>query len=439
MTESAERAPVRIAHLGVGAFHRAHQAWYTEVANRAGGEQWGISAFTGRRPDAALALAAQDCWYDLVARGADGDTVEHISAIVEAHDGGDATAWRSALKMVAVVTVTITEPAYRRDDAQRAQDAATLGSGDLPASAVGRIVDGLRARREAGGGALAIVSCDNLDGNGDLLRHEVFALAALVDPVLAGWIDDRVSFVSSMVDRITPATIDALPIEVTEDPCAVVTEPASAWVLAGDFPAGRPDWELAGARIVDDITAFEKRKLWLLNAGHTLLATLGLLRGHTTVAEAMTDTVCRDALEALWDDAAAVLPFESCEIVHERAIITQRFENARIRHALAQIARDSDVKIAVRVIPVIEERRRRGLDAGAGELTAIAAWAAAVSAGLIIGPELPADDSAVAGLSLLAPDLAADDSLRTLLREVADLLSGILGRATAESPTSPRR
>ena len=424
MTGSAERAPVRIAHLGVGAFHRAHQAWYTEVANRAGGEQWGISAFTGRRPDAALALAAQDCRYDLVVRGADGDTVEQVASIVEAHDGGDAAAWRAALSTVAIVTVTITEPAYHPGDAQRSPDAVSLASGILPESAVGRIVDGLRARHEAGAGALAIVSCDNLDGNGELLRHEVLALAALVDPDLAAWIDRQVSFVSSMVDRITPAAVDALPIEVTDDPCAVVTEPASAWVLAGEFPAGRPDWELAGAQFVVDITPFEKRKLWLLNAGHTLLANLGLLRGHATVAEAMTDTVCRDALEALWDDAAAVLPFESGEIEHERAIITQRFENARIRHTLAQIARDSDVKLGVRVIPVIEERRRRGLDAGAGELAAVAAWTGAVSAGLVIGPELPADDTAVAGLALLAPTLAADVSTCAQLRVAADALKG---------------
>ncbi|MCS3843588.1 mannitol dehydrogenase family protein [Microbacterium sp. AK031] len=424
MTRPAERAPIRIAHLGVGAFHRAHQAWYTEVANRAGGEQWGISAFTGRRPEAALALVAQDCRYDLVVRGADRDTVEHISAIVDAHDGGDSAAWRAALGAVAVVTVTMTEPAYHPGDVQRARDAASLTSGDLPESAVGRIVDGLRARRRAGNGALAIVSCDNLDRNGEILRQEVLTLTALVDPELAAWINTEVSFVSSMVDRITPAATDALPIEVTDDPCAVVTEPASAWVLAGEFPAGRPSWELAGAQFVDDITPFEKRKLWLLNAGHTLLANLGLLRGHATVAEAMADPVCRDALEALWDDAAAVLPFESEEIDSGRAIVTQRFENARIRHALAQIAGDSDVKLRVRVIPVIEERLRRGKDAGAGELAAIAAWTAAVSAGLVIGPELPAEDTAVAGLALLAPTLAADESVRAPLRVAADALKG---------------
>ena len=107
------RAPVRIAHLGLGAFHRAHQAWYTELVNRSGAEQWGIAAFTGRRPDAAMALAAQGCAYDLVVRGPESDSVEHISSIVAAHDGADAEAWRAAMTTVAVLTVTITEAGYR--------------------------------------------------------------------------------------------------------------------------------------------------------------------------------------------------------------------------------------------------------------------------------------------------------------------------------------
>ncbi|MGW8482087.1 mannitol dehydrogenase family protein [Microbacterium sp. NPDC055903] len=352
-----QRAPVRVAHLGLGAFHRAHQAWYTEVVNRAGDEQWGIAAFTGRRPDAAAALAAQDCRYDLVVRGPEGDVVEPISSIVAAYDGADADAWRDALSTVDVLTVTITEAGYR--EGSRAAE---------------RIVDGLHARRAAGGGAMAIVSCDNLDGNGALLARLVRDAA---DPGLRGWIAENASFVSSVVDRITPAAADAGEITVTDDPCAVVTEPASSWVLAGDFPAGRPSWEIAGAQFTADIAPFERRKLWLLNAGHSLLANLGRLRGHATVAQAMEDDVCRDALNHLWDDAAAVLPFDAAEIAEQRAIITARFENARIRHALRQIATDSDIKVGVRVVPVIEARLAEGLDAGAGEVLAIAAWAAA--------------------------------------------------------------
>ena len=353
---TTERAPVRIAHLGLGAFHRAHQAWFTEVVNRSGGEEWGIAAFTGRRPDAAVALAAQDCRYDLVVRGPESDAVERISSIVAAHDGADAAAWRAAMTTVAVLTVTITEAGYRQGGA-----------------AVERIVDGLRVRRDAGAGPIAIVSCDNLDGNGVLLGALVVQAA---EAELAAWIADHVSFVSSVVDRITPAVADALPITVTDDPCAIVTEPAASWVLCGEFPAGRPAWERAGAEFTSDIEPYERRKLWLLNAGHTLLASLGQLRGHETVAEAMTDEVCRAALDELWDDASAVLPFSAEDLAAQRAVLVERFENARIRHALRQIATDAEIKLGVRVIPVIRARLTRGLDAGRGEIRALAAWAA---------------------------------------------------------------
>lgn len=350
------RAPVRIAHLGLGAFHRAHQAWYTELVNRSGAEQWGIAAFTGRRPNAAMALAAQGCAYDLVVRGPESDSVERISSIVAAHDGADAEAWRAAMATVAVLTVTITEAGYR------------AGS-----TAIERIVDGLRARRDAEAGPIAIVSCDNLDGNGALLGSLVSQAA---DAELAAWIADNVSFVSSVVDRITPAVADALPITITDDPCALVTEPATSWILCGGFPAGRPAWEQAGAEFVDDIEPYERRKLWLLNAGHTLLASLGQLRGHATVAEAMTDEVCRTALADLWDDADAVLPFDATNLAEHRAVIATRFENARIRHALRQIATDAEIKLALRVVPVVQARLARGLDAGRGEIRALAAWAA---------------------------------------------------------------
>jgi fructuronate reductase len=422
---SVDRAPVRIAHLGVGAFHRAHQAWYTEAANRetalVGGAQWGIAAFTGRSPDAAVALAAQECRYDLVVRGPEHDAVERIESIVEAHDGGDADEWRRVMCGVDILTLTITERGYTTDEARSDHDVAALTKGVLPSSPLGRIVDGLRARRSAGGGSLAIVSCDNLDSNGELVRDRVQELALAVDPALSEWIAENVSFVSTMVDRITPAVVDALPIEVTDDPCAIVTEPDTIWVLAGDFPAGRPKWESAGARFVDDIAPFEKRKLWLLNAGHTLLASLGQLRGHESVSEAMTDPVCRRALDDLWDDAASVMPFTAKETAAERALIASRFANPRIRHTLAQIAKDSEVKLRVRVVPVIEERRRRGWSGGHGALLAVAAWAEAVSAGLAEGPAFP-DDPTQAALSALhevSPALAEDEDIRAQLIAVA--------------------
>ena len=177
-------------------------------------------------------------------------------------------------------------------------------------TAPARLVAGLAARRAADAGPLAVVSCDNLPDNGAVAARVVERLRRRCStPTLADWIDDNVSFVTTMVDRITPATtpddVDAV-AELTgrADAAPVVTEPFTEWVLAGEFPGGRPAWDDAGARFVDDIAPFEERKLWLLNGGHSLLAYAGSARGHQTIAEAVTDPVCRDWMEQWWTEAS---------------------------------------------------------------------------------------------------------------------------------------
>lgn len=420
------RPPARMAHLGLGAFHRSHQAWYTARANESSGEAWGIVAFTGRRPDAADALRAQDCRYTLVTRSADGDSSEVIDTIVDAHDGADVTAWRNALASVDIVTVTVTEQGYSWDEDLAVEELRVIRADSFPATPIGRLVDGLMARRAAGGGPLAIVACDNLDGNGELLRRGVGDLARRLDPDVAEWVEENASFVSSVVDRITPAipshelhaAIDGRP-----DACAVVAEPVSSWYLSGDFPAGRPAWEEAGAQFVDDVSRYEKRKLWLLNAAHTALALLGQLRRHESVAEAMGDDACIDLVERLWDDAAAVLPFTFEEIAEERARLVERFRNPRIRHQLSQIAKSSALKLAVRVRAVIDERLRRGLPVGSAQIDTIAAWAVAVSHGLVPG-EATDDPEAHARDFLLHSPGVPDDAFHQLTASIDALKKG---------------
>ncbi|WP_456847050.1 mannitol dehydrogenase family protein, partial [Cellulomonas sp. P5_C6] len=243
-------------------------------------------------------------------------------------------------------------------------------------TAPGRLVDGLRARRAAGAGPIAVVSCDNLPDNGAVLRRVTLDLAVAVDPDLARWIEQNVSFVSTMVDRITPATTDTDRATVRvltgrDDRAPVVTEPFSEWVLQGAFPAGRPAWELAGARFVDDLEPDERRKLWLLNAGHSLLAYEGLARGRATVAEAFADPVCRAQLELLWQEAADVLP---APVEDYLAALRDRFANARIEHRLAQIARDGSQKLPVRVLAVVQARAAAGLPVGRAGAGVVAAW-----------------------------------------------------------------
>ena len=295
-------APVRIVHLGLGAFHRAHQAWYTARASDAA--EWGIAAYTGRRPDVADALAPQDGVYTLVERAEDRDSFELVGSIVKVVDGDDVADFVQTLSdpAVVVLTLTVTEAGYRLDaaglpdvaDPMVAADLvllrAAFSSPELPLAAVrtalGRVLLGLEARRRRGAPPLAIVSCDNIPDNGRLVERALGALAAQVSVELAEWLPKGASFVATSVDRITPSTTLADIREVAmhtgwSDAAPTITEPFSDWVLSGDFPSGRPRWESAGARFVDDIEPWEARKLWLLNGAHTLLANRGALFGHT--------------------------------------------------------------------------------------------------------------------------------------------------------------
>jgi fructuronate reductase len=381
------KAPVRIVHLGLGAFHRSHQAWYTHQAGDAAA--WGIAAFTGRSPDAALALAEQDGLYTLVERGDAGDSFATVSSIVEAVDGADVGRLTAlvAAPATAVITLTITEAAYRlRADgsldtgaADVAADLALLASGSgHPTTPLGRLVLALAARRAAGAGPLAVVCCDNLSNNGTVAHNAVVGMAGAWDAGLASWIEANASFVSTSVDRITPRTTGA-DVEAVQAACGyrdsspVVAEPFSNWVLSGDFPAGRPRWEDAGAVFVADIEPFENRKLWLLNGAHSLLAYAGQLRGHTTVAEALGDPLCRDAIEHFWDEAEANLPAADLGIPAYRAALLDRFSNARIAHHLAQIAMDGSTKLRMRAVPVLRAERAAGRSGAAAALM-IAAW-----------------------------------------------------------------
>lgn len=363
------REPVRIAHLGLGNFHRAHQAWYTQRANALDAAHgWGIAAFTGRSARAADVLAAQDCVYTLITRSAEGDSAEAVQSIVQAHDGsGDRWEHTLADPAVAVLTVTVTERGYEPE----ASHGATSGE-----SAGARIARGLAARARASAGPIALVSCDNLNGNGEVLRR---AVLPEVDDDLAGWIESNASFVSTMVDRITPATTDAdraTAHELTgyDDAAPVVTEPFSEWVISGRFPAGRPAWDAVGVRFVDDIEPYERRKLWLLNAGHTLLAAVGLPQGHETVDQAFADPQCRALLEQQWVEARELLPFDAEATDAFLSALRARFANPRIAHRLAQIDDGSLQKLRQRQAEIIAERMDAGDEPGLASLAAIEAW-----------------------------------------------------------------
>lgn len=413
---AATARPARIVHIGVGSFSRAHQAWYTARADPSG--EWGIVAFTGRNPGVAEVLSRQDGLYTLIERGPREDRLEVIDSICDARPGSDVDGLITviAAPRTALVTLTVTEAGY------------VLGAaGDAIPSVPMRLALALASRRDAGAGPVAIVSCDNVHANGTKLRELTLAAAEEIGRGVRVWIEDEVSFVSTSVDRITPGTTveDRLlvqrEIDRTDD-APVVCEPFTDWVLCGEFPAGRPRWEDAGARFVADVEPWELRKLWLLNGGHSLLAYLGLLRGHVSVDDAAGDPEVDAALDRFWELAQRYLPARDMDLRSYRRDLKQRFANGRIAYPLAQIAGDGVAKLRNRVVPVVQASIAVG-DSAEAALRVIAAWSqwiggvtdvAAVDASADLTPILGSTagvDRTRALMELLAPGWGARDEL----------------------------
>ena len=439
-------APVRLVHLGLGNFFRAHQAWYTDRAPDAE-QQWGFAAFSGRRAQLADALTAQDGLYTLITRTVDGDRFDVVSSISRAHAGSDHVSWLGYLSSpdVRAVTVTVTEAGYVRgadgglDRARPAvlTDVAALRR-DLTAevgTAPARLVSGLAARRRADAGPITLVPCDNLPDNGTVLTHVIGDLAETVDTQLAGWIAQSVSVVSTVVDRIVPRTTandEAAVLAATgvHDHCPVPTEPYHDWVLSGAFPGGRPRWDDAGAVLADDIVPYEERKLWLLNGAHSLLAYAGSARGHQTVADAVTDPTCRAWMVQWWTEASHHLHMPAADIDAYCAALHGRFANPHMHHRLAQVAADGSQKLPARILPVLRKERAAGrLPHGAARV--LAAWVchlrgAGAPVDDVRARELrriadgPLPEAVCRALNALDPEVSGDEDLVTLVLSLAE-------------------
>ena len=383
-----DAAPVRLVHLGLGNFVRAHTAWYTGHAGDA--DAWGIAAFTGRSAGLSDQLGAQDGLYTLVTRAADRDRFELVASLSRAHAAAEHDAWLAYLAApdLAAVTVTVTEAGYLlgpdggldagRPEVRADLDALRRDPAAFVRTVPARLASGFAARRHAGAGPLALVPCDNTAGNGAIAARVVGDFAEQLDPALATWIAESVSVVTTMVDRITPQTAPQdvrIVREATglDDRAPVVSEPFSEWVLEGRFPAGRPRWEEAGATVTTDVTPFEHRKLWLLNGAHSLLAYAGSIRGHVTVAAAVADDTCRSWLEQWWSEASPHLDLPADDVAAYRAALLERFANARMHDRLARIAADGSQKLPIRIVPVLRAERAAGrLPEGATRI--LAAW-----------------------------------------------------------------
>ncbi|WP_068094537.1 mannitol dehydrogenase family protein [Novosphingobium rosa] len=369
---------IGILHFGLGAFTRAHQAWYTDRAMETAGGDWMIAGVSLRSTSVGAQLNPQNGLYTLAEQASEGMSLRIIGSIAQvilAPEEPDRIAALLAAPTTHVVTFTITEKGYCRDS-QGGLDRAIADD-----SSIYRYLgQGLALRREAGATGLTLLSCDNLADNGRQLERLLLAYLNARDPALAAWTQAHCTFPNSMVDRIVPATTQEGRQSVENelglrDEGAVLTEPFSQWVIEDRFAGPRPAWEQVGVQIVADVTPFETAKLRMLNGAHSALAYCGLQAGHTFVHEAMGDPALRVLVEQLMrQEAAPTIEAAAGQDLDAYAdALVQRFDNPTLNHRLMQIAMDGSQKIPQRWLATLEAAGQQGRPCPA-LLTALAAW-----------------------------------------------------------------
>lgn len=454
-----------IVHLGLGAFHRAHQAVLTEDAAAAtGDDRWGVLGVTQRSARVVDQVAPQDGLYGVLTLDRGREDLRVVAALREAvFPGPTGPGTAHVLTTVAspdthVVTLTVTEKGYRlgadgradlSDEGVLADLAALRDRGDTAArSATGLLVRALDRRRRADAGPLTVVCCDNLTGNGRVLAGVVEdLLGAVGDEDLRAWVERSVRFPSTMVDRIVPATTAAHRERAQRllgltDEALVVGEPWTQWVLEDAFAGPRPAWEEAGATLTADVEPYERAKLRLLNATHSLLAYAGALRGHATIAQAVEDDELRAWARAFTD--TDVLPTldapDGADLVAYRDSLLDRFANPATGHTTVQVAMDGSVKLPQRLLGTVRDRLAAGAVPEHAALV-VAAWMAYVRAAtsgtlVVAGQQVPLDDPLAATLADAAAgprDGLADRLLRVEPVFGADLAEHVGFRSAVAS------
>lgn len=380
----------RIVHIGFGAFHRAHQGAMTDrVLNRHGGD-WGICEVSLHSADLLAALRRQDHLYTVVSKGPKGERARVIGAVcdslVVAEQGIDALLAKLAEPQVAIVSLTITEKGYCIEPGSGQLDLtppgimADLAAPHAPATVPGILVEALNLRYQRGLAPFTVLSCDNIPGNGHVVRASVLGLAQARDAALGRWIADNASFPATMVDRIVPAASEEMLAEVAailgvRDPCAIACEPFIQWVIEDNFVAGRPQWELAGAQLVNDVAPFEEMKLRMLNGSHSFLAWLGYLAGYAHISDCMNDATLRAAVEKLMLDeqAPTLQTIAGVDTGDYARQLLARFANPALKHRTWQIAMDSTQKLPQRILDPLRWHLRQGSPAPLLTL-AVAGW-----------------------------------------------------------------
>jgi fructuronate reductase len=377
-----------ILHLGPGAFFRAHFAPFTDAAIAVAGGDWGIEVASLRTADVADHLNEQNGLYTMLVRDTSGTTANIIGPILRAHvaprNPGDLFA-RLGDPAIKIVSLTVTEKAYGFDSATGGLDlkhpdiAADLANRHAPRGVIGYIVEGLARRRAKGIAPFTPLSCDNLPSNGAVLKRLVLEFAARIDPELREWIEKNVPFPSTMVDRITPASTDATYRDAErltgrQDLAAIETEPFTQWVIEDHFANGRPEWEKAGALMVEEVSAYEKMKLRMLNGAHSLLAYLGYIGGYEFIRDVMDDVGLAALARRHMNAAAATLdPVPGIDLEVYADELIARFANKAIAHRTYQIAMDGTQKLPQRLLEPAGEALANGSKAETYAI-AVAAW-----------------------------------------------------------------
>ncbi|MFZ4878756.1 mannitol dehydrogenase family protein [Janthinobacterium sp. Mn2066] len=368
-----------IVHIGVGGFYRAHQAVYLDdLLALPGHAQWGYCGVGLLPSDAAMrdAMQSQDGLYTVVERSAAGDTARVIGCVGEylyAPDDPAAVLEKLAAPSTLIVSLTITEGGYYVNQGTGEFDAThpdivyELAHPQAPRCSFGYLLAALSLRRQRGLPPFTILSCDNLQHNGDVTRSMLLAFAALRDADLAQWLAAHCSFPNSMVDRITPATTDEHRALVRDsfgiaDAWPVVCEPFRQWVIEDAFPHGRPAWELVGAQMTHDVLPYEKMKLRLLNASHQALCYIGMLLGYTYAHEAMNDAGIRALVRRMMDDEVTPLldTVEGVDLAAYKDTLIERFSNPAVRDQLARIGTEGSARIPKFVLPSVREALAQG-------------------------------------------------------------------------------
>jgi mannitol 2-dehydrogenase len=437
-----DRSAVRtgIVHLGVGGFHRSHQAMYLDRLMEQGQAlDWGICGVGVLPSDARMrdVLTAQDGLYTLVLAHPDGSLEARVvGSMVEyllAPDDPEAVLEKMADPQVRIVSLTVTEGGYNTTgvgsfDLTEPGVVADLQPGAVPRTVFGLVVEALARRRARGVPPFTVVSCDNMPGNGDVAADSFTAFARARDPELGDWVAGTVRFPNSMVDRITPGTSDAQREEVArrfgvDDGWPVIAEPYAQWVLQDDFGLGRPPLEDVGVQLVADVEPYELMKLRLLNASHQCMGYLGMLAGWTFIHDACQDPAMRELLLGYMTEEATptLAPVPGIDLERYRTDLLARFSNPHVRDTLARLCVDSSERMPKFLLPVVREDLAAGRDVTRAAV-AVAGWARWAAGTDDAGQELELVDPRAGALRAAAreEDPLAFLRLRAVFGDLAD-------------------